>query len=65
MVKRPFSLDEMQPDRYMPMPSVHYGQDFIFGPKSMRPLCDNQIQTLEIFTSKYVQILVPSDKILT
>ena len=49
MVKRPFSLDEMQPDRYMPMPSVHYGQNSIFSPKSMRPLCDNLIQILEMF----------------
>ena len=49
MVKRPFSLDEMQPDRYMPMPSVHYGQNSIVGPKIMRHFCDNLIQILELF----------------
>ena len=50
MVKRPFSPDEMQPDRYMPMPSVHYGQNSIFGAKIMKRFCGNQIQILEMFT---------------
>ena len=68
MVKRPFSLDEMQPDRYMPMPSVHYGQNSIVGPKIMRHFCDNLIQILELFIQVSIvfwQILVPSEKMLT
>ena len=52
MVKRPFSLDEMQPDRCMPMPSVHYGRNSIFGPKSMMRFCDDLIQILEMFTKQ-------------
>ena len=40
MVKRPFSLNEMQPDRYMPMPSVHYGRNFHILSKIMRHFCN-------------------------
>ena len=60
MVKRPFSLDEMQPDRYMPMPSVHYGENSIIGPKSMRRFCDNliQIHTWNAYSSKYVLVVI-------
>ena len=58
MVKRPFSLDEMQPDRYMPMPSVHYGQNSIFGSKSIRHFCDNLMQILETFTQLSTYVIV-------
>ena len=57
MVKRPFSPDEMQPDRYMPMPSVHYGQNSIFGPKIMRRFCDNLIQIYLKCLPKYISMV--------
>ena len=50
----------MQPDRYMPMPSVHYGENSIIGPKSMRRFCDNliQIHTWNAYSSKYVLVVI-------